>query len=85
MASALGVLFGHLGKHFLCRKTAAGRKRIGCKARWKGCKRVLHPKGTYTDTVSSGVSFPFVSLGVFTREGETHMEWHERAYWLMGG
>ena len=68
-SSALSVLFGRSGKHFPCRNAAVGRKRKGCKARVKGCKRGLHPEGTYADTVSSGVCFSFVSPGVLIGEG----------------
>jgi len=49
-------------------------KRKGFKANRKGCKIVLYSKGTYTDVVNGVVCFALVSPGVFTGEGQTHME-----------
>jgi len=43
------------------------RKRNGCKECREGCKRVLHPEGTWVEEVSSGFCFPFVSPAVLTR------------------
>jgi len=39
------------------------RNRKDCKASRKGCKRVLHTKGTYAGVVSTSVCFPFCQLG----------------------
>ena len=48
-------------------------KRKGCKESRKLCKRVLHPKGTYADVVTSVICFPFVSHRVMIENIETRM------------
>jgi len=74
MSSASGVCLG-IRETISCvgMQTSEG-KRKGCKVSRKGYKRVLHPKGTYADVVSSSVCFPFVSPGVMIGKWETHME-----------
>ena len=74
MASASGVFLDVRGGVSYAGMQPSKGRRKGYKASRKGCKRVLHPKGTYTHIVSSSVRFPFVSPGVLTVEGKTHME-----------
>ena len=74
MASASGVFLG-VGESISYTETQPSEgRRKGCKANRKGCKMGLHPKGTHAYIVSSSVRFPFVSPGVLTGEGKTHME-----------
>jgi len=67
-ALGFGGLFGNFGIAFSVQGYSLW------KARGEGCKRVLLLKGTDADVMSSGVCFPFVSLGVMIGKWETHRE-----------